>query len=153
MIPKEMYKHTQVGWWILITYVGTIFVLILVGLVAGISQFFIPFFVALIASFVILWSFLSLTVLVDNDFINIKFSLGLIRKSFKLIDIKSCTVVRNQWWYGWGIHWIPNKFWVFNISGLDAVELVMNNGKIYRIGTDEPQKLDAVIKSKSIKGR
>ena len=86
--------------------------------------------------FVCTISFFSLTVIVDNDFIRIRFGIGLIRKSIKLADVKSCTVVRNKWWYGWGIHWTP-KGLLFNISGLDAVELVMNNGKVYRIGTDK----------------
>jgi len=35
--------------------------------------------------------------------------------------------------------------WIFNVSGFDAVELIMKNGKIYRIGTDEPIKLESAI--------
>jgi len=34
---------------------------------------------------------------------------------------------------------------IFNISGFDAVEIKMKNGKIYRIGTDEPKKLEQAI--------
>ena len=36
--------------------------------------------------------------------------------------------------------------WIYNVSGFDAIELTMKNGKIYRIGTDEPEKLEAAIK-------
>jgi len=36
--------------------------------------------------------------------------------------------------------------WIFNVSGFDAIELTMKNGRIYCIGTDEPEKLEAVIK-------
>lgn len=56
--------------------------------------------------------------------------------------------------------------WIFNVSGFDAVEMRMKNpasassfaeatadkkasagkGKIYRIGTDEPAKLETAIK-------
>jgi len=35
--------------------------------------------------------------------------------------------------------------WIYNISGFDAVEIKMKNGKTYRIGTDEPQKLEQAI--------
>ena len=28
--------------------------------------------------------------------------------------------------------------WMFNVSGLDALELVLANGKRFRIGTDNP---------------
>jgi hypothetical protein len=34
---------------------------------------------------------------------------------------------------------------IFNVSGLDAVEIKMKNGKIYRIGTDEPKQLERAI--------
>jgi len=34
---------------------------------------------------------------------------------------------------------------IFNVSGFDAVEIKMKNGKIYRIGTDEPEKLKNVV--------
>jgi hypothetical protein len=36
--------------------------------------------------------------------------------------------------------------WIFNVSGFDAVEIIMRNGKIYRIGTDIPSGLEAAIK-------
>ncbi len=36
--------------------------------------------------------------------------------------------------------------WIFNVSGFDAVEIRMKRGKIYRIGTDEPEKLETAIK-------
>jgi hypothetical protein len=35
--------------------------------------------------------------------------------------------------------------WIYNVSGFDAVEITMKNGKIYRIGTDEPLKLEQAI--------
>ena len=36
--------------------------------------------------------------------------------------------------------------WIYNVSGFDAVEIIMRNGKIYRIGTNTPGKLEAAIK-------
>jgi hypothetical protein len=56
--------------------------------------------------------------------------------------------VRNRWWWGWGIRRIGRGQWLFNVSGLDAVELSMKNGKTYRIGTDEPQRLCEVVQSR-----
>jgi hypothetical protein len=35
--------------------------------------------------------------------------------------------------------------WVYNVSGFDAVEIQMRNGRIKRIGTDEPRKLEQAI--------
>lgn len=142
----EIYKHTQMGWTVIIS-MGIVISVCLGILLSN----WIGFLVAGIL-FIGIILFASLTVVVNDAFIRIRFGVGVIRKSFKLADIKSCSIVRNKWWYGWGIHWTPEGL-LFNISGLDAVQLVMNNGKVYRIGTDEPQKLDAVIKSELIKRR
>ena len=35
--------------------------------------------------------------------------------------------------------------WIYSVAGFDAVELKMKNSKIYRIGTDEAQKLEQTI--------
>jgi hypothetical protein len=46
--------------------------------------------------------------------------------------------------YGWGIRWIPGG-WLWNVSGLDGVELVLVNNRRFRVGTDEPEQLAAAI--------
>jgi len=49
-----------------------------------------------------------------------------------------------------GIRWMwPG--WLYNVSGTDAVELKMKNGKRYRIGTDVPGELAEAIRQ-AIKG-
>jgi hypothetical protein len=35
---------------------------------------------------------------------------------------------------------------MFNVSGLDAVEIEQTDGKGFRIGTDEPKRLEAAIR-------
>ncbi|MEK7656054.1 MAG: hypothetical protein AAB386_05245 [Patescibacteria group bacterium] len=35
--------------------------------------------------------------------------------------------------------------WIYNVSGFDAVEIILKNGKIYRIGTDVPKELEVAI--------
>ena len=88
--------------------------------------------------------FYSLTVEIDETRLIIKFGFGVINKKFILKNIESCHAVRNPWHYGWGIHWTP-RGWLYNISGLSAVEIQMKNGKKYRIGTDEPKRLEHAI--------
>jgi hypothetical protein len=41
--------------------------------------------------------------------------------------------------------WFWPKMWIYNVSGFDAVEIKMKDGKTYRIGTDEPEKLEQTI--------
>ena len=138
-----MYKHTQIGW----------LTLILLGigiLLTGYSGILYSNWITLSVFGVLVICiilFASLTVIVNNNSIEIKFGSGLIRKEFRFEEIESCTVVKNHWWYGWGIRKIP-KGWLFNVSGLDAVELLMRNGKVYRIGTDDPQELSKFIQKK-----
>jgi hypothetical protein len=47
-------------------------------------------------------------------------------------------MVRNQWWNGLGIR-KGAGFWLYNVAGLDAVELRLRSGEIRRLGTDDPQ--------------
>jgi len=35
--------------------------------------------------------------------------------------------------------------WMYNVWGLDAVELNLTSGKVFRIGTDEPAELLAAV--------
>jgi hypothetical protein len=89
--------------------------------------------------------FSSMTVTVGNGLLTVKFGLGIIRKKFMLSEIESCRVVKNPWYYGWGIRRIPGG-WFFGVSGLNAVEIMMKSGKRYRIGSDVPEELEAVIR-------
>lgn len=94
-------------------------------------------------------SFVSLTVTLDEKNLHIKFGYGLFRKTFTREEIATATIVRNKWYYGWGVKKLfwPNM-WIFSVSGLNAVEIVLKNGDVYRIGTDEPQQLAAAILKK-----
>jgi hypothetical protein len=91
-----------------------------------------------------LYLFGSLTVTVDTERVQLWFGPGLIRKRFDLSRILDAKAVRNPWWFGWGIRVIPDG-WLYNVSGLDAVELLMGDGRKVRIGTDEPDALLAAI--------
>ena len=88
--------------------------------------------------------FSSLTVQVDPEAVRIRFGPGPVGKRFPVAEIRSVRPVRNHWTYGWGIRLTPHG-WLFNVSGLDAVELMMGDGKRYRIGTDQPRELLTAI--------
>jgi hypothetical protein len=95
----------------------------------------------------ILASFATLTVSIDENRLRIKFGYGIFSKKFLLSEIVSVKCVKNHWYYGWGIRlWLWPTAWIYNVSGFDAVEITMRNGKIYRIGTDTPSELEAAIK-------
>ncbi len=107
----------------------------------GYQPFFIAVFIVLV---VCLFLFAVLNVRVDHEQIIIRFGIGLIRKTFPVKNIESHSVVRNPWYYGWGIRRTPHG-WLYNVSGFSAVELLMKDGKSCRIGTDDPAGLyDAI---------
>jgi hypothetical protein len=88
--------------------------------------------------------FYRLAVTVDQQTILLRFGIGLIHKRIQLSEVVAVREVRNKWIFGWGIRFIPGGM-LYNISGLDAVELTMTNGSTIRVGTDEPRRLCAVI--------
>lgn len=85
-----------------------------------------------------------LTVSVDTTEVRAVFGTRWPRRTLALGDIVSATPVRNRWYHGWGIRKVANG-WMYNVWGLDAVELELTSGKVFRIGTDEPTVLAAAI--------
>ncbi|MBD3235434.1 MAG: hypothetical protein GF330_01875 [Candidatus Eisenbacteria bacterium] len=91
-----------------------------------------------------LFLFGSLTVEVTTEAVRLWFGPGLVRRSFRLEQIRAVRAVRNKWYYGWGIRIFPGGV-LYNVSGLDAVELEMRDGRRYRIGTSHPDELVRAI--------
>ena len=141
-IMMNQYRHTQIGYLLIILYGGVVIFIGYLNVLKGFNNLFA--LAALIVLLVVLKFFSSLTVTVDDQVIKIQFGLGVFPKVFQLKDIESCAAVKNPWYYGWGIRYTP-RGWLFNVSGYSAIELQMNNGKRYRIGTDEPDRLASAI--------
>lgn len=92
--------------------------------------------------------FSSLTVVVDDDGLRWFFGPGAWNYRLARAEIESVRVVRNGWLNGFGIRMRPG-FRLYNVSGLDAVELGLKNGEIRRIGTDDPSGLAAALTRRS----
>ena len=151
------YKHTQIGYLMLVvTLVALVFFAWLQIMaraeppsVDSGTNFAVTAIMALILF--ILASFATLTTSVDENYLRIKFGYGIFARKFALNQIASVQSVKNRWYCGWGIRlWLWPSMWIFNVSGFDAVEITLKNGKLYRIGTDEPGKLEQAI-AQSIK--
>lgn len=94
--------------------------------------------------FLVAFLFHGLGVEVHAEEIRMWFGPGLIKKRIQLAEVKACREVRNTWWMGWGIRYIGSG-WLWNVSGMKAVELEFVNGQRFRIGTDEPRKISEAI--------
>ncbi|MBT5872819.1 MAG: hypothetical protein HOH43_05320 [Candidatus Latescibacteria bacterium] len=143
MGQSDPYKHRQTG--TLIIYMMSILSLVLILSIGMIEPWYytLSFIVVLVLVAII---FGSLTVEVRDEKLRFWFGPGIIRKSYDLQEITSATVVKNHWYYGWGIRLTPSG-WLYNVSGWMAVELTLVSGKSLRIGTDEPHVLVAYVQS------
>jgi hypothetical protein len=135
-----VYRHTQFG---TVTVISVVAAIALVVVIAGRTGWHpIPVVVS-IALGVSLLLFYCLTIDIDRERVRCAFGPGLISKQVPLVEIAAARAVRNKWYWGWGIRLTPSG-WMFNVSGLDAVELELVGGGRFRVGTDEP---DAVVRA------
>jgi hypothetical protein len=89
--------------------------------------------------------FSKLTIKIDGETLRACFAMGLICKKVPLAEIAVCEPIRIRWWYGWGIHLTPYG-WLYNVSGLDAVAIVLRDGRKFSLGTDDPGDLTLAIR-------
>ena len=100
---------------------------------------------ALVLVFILVF-FHSMTIRVSPQEIALAFGAGLIRKRIDVEKIESTSVVHTAWYQGWGIRKV-SKGWLYNVSGFDAVEVQLENGRRFLLGTDEPRKLQSAIEA------
>jgi hypothetical protein len=133
------YRHTQVGW-VIMAVMALVSAFVLTRLRAD----RIPTAPLLVVLAIVALVFASLTVEVDREAIRLRFGVGLVRKRIPLAEVRSWREVRNPWYAGWGIRLVPGGM-LWNVSGLDAVELDLGTGRRFRIGTDQPAALSRAI--------
>ncbi len=88
--------------------------------------------------------FSRLVVTVAEGAVTAAFGLGKPHRVVQLSDVTEASVVRNHWIRGWGVRKV-SRGWMYNVWGLDAVELELTSGKVFRIGTNEPDRLHTAI--------
>jgi len=139
------YRHTQRG-------TLTLTVLIVAAAFCGFTAWYSPDsgrwpqLVLAVMFAVMAVHFSSLTVVVDGDELQWYFGPGPWTYKLPRGDIASVEIVRNKVSNGFGIRRRPG-FRLYNVSGLDAVELRLKSGDIRRIGTDDAPGLAAALRS------
>jgi hypothetical protein len=139
------YRHTQIA--TIIIALLLIFIAFYLFLLFKIPTFHPIQLIVIVIFVTLLVLFYSLTVEIKNNTLFCQFGIGLIRRKIPLSMIQEVKEVRNPWYSGWGIHWLPGQYWLWNVSGFRAVELVFKDGKRFRIGTDEPELLSRAIEN------
>lgn len=139
-----LYHHTQTGVVIIMAFVCAIAIVIAISISAPTSLPISAYITIIAIALLCLSIFARLTVQVTPNMVETHFGFGLLSRQFSLIEIDAIKCVRNPWYYGWGIRLTPDG-WMYNVSGLDAVQLQLASGKRFRIGTDEPEQLKSAI--------
>jgi hypothetical protein len=145
------YQHTQVG--------KIILAIVILSLVASILSITVEDFstyapdwmdttnwdvigiVIVTFVYIILLNMALLTIRVDKTNVSWHFGFGFPRNSLAIADIETVKAVRNKWWYGFGIRRVFSGATIYNVEGLDAVELTTSEGKKIRLGSDDPKRL------------
>ena len=135
------YAHTQVGYFLIVAYALVVVALGVLAATTSLRPFAV---VGLVAIAVALALFCKLRITLDEHFLELRFGVGLFRKRIRIDEVVACRVVRNPWYYGWGIRYTP-RGWSYSVSGLSAVELDLRNGRHCRVGTDAPEALSQAL--------
>ena len=146
-IFMETKKYTQFGTFSVIVLCSALIFCVVIMIFAGFSGSAPTVAVGfvIITLLLCLLIFYKLTVTIDDTYLRFSMGIGLVSKKYLISDIESCRPVSNSIIYGVGIRKIP-KGWLFNVSGIKAVEIKLKNSKsIVRIGTDRPDEIAETI--------
>ena len=143
---NEPYRHTQIGWSLIAIVVAVGLLELTIVALSTVSTLAITLAGATAAIFaVLLVMFATLTVLVDDKALHLWFGVGLLRRVVPLGDVVAARSMRIPWWTGWGVRAVSHG-WLYRVGGRDAVELELDNGRVVRVGSDEPAALLAAVK-------
>jgi hypothetical protein len=144
MIAMRHYQHKQIGWVNIWLSGGTAVVVALALFASGFTLLAV-WLLPLLAIPALLMG--SLTVSVTDEYLDARFGPGPINVRVPLSSVRSCQRVRNPWYYGYGIRMIPGGR-LYNVSGGDAIELMLDSGRSVRVGTDDPEGLAAALQQR-----
>lgn len=140
------YRENQVGWVVIIAVAVALALLSYSFLThAGTKPMTIVSLLMVSGILIIVLALMyGMRTIVGDGKVVVSFGIGLINRSIDVNQIKSISIVKNPWYYGWGIRMLPDG-WLYNISGADAVELQLKTGRVVRIGSRDTKRLAEAI--------
>ena len=142
------YRRTQFGWVLVLGLAIPAAILVAVALAGG---NWTPL-IGLIPILVVIPLFGWLAVSLDDDAVVVRFGIGVITYRIPLSGIVTTEVVHNPWTWGWGVRIIPGGR-LYNVSGLRGVEFALADGSRVRVGTNDPEGLQAAVRDVVPPGR
>jgi len=140
---KETQQGGIIGLSLLIFILIVVFAFVFKGEIKEFSD--MGFYLVVLSLLFVFALFSNFKTKIEDDKIVLKFGIGIFKRNIPLSSISSVEVVRNKWYYGWGIRFY-GKGWLWNYKGLDAVELHFKNKKAtFRIGSGKAEELKATL--------
>ncbi|MGA9600202.1 MAG: hypothetical protein WBS22_08115 [Methylocystis sp.] len=133
---RSLYRHRQIGWTIIIV----LGLAALFAAAAGLATLRPTLLLVVAVTLLTGLLFSSLTIEVTANELVWFFGPGFLKRRVARSEIAKVELSRNKWWWGWGVHLTPHG-WLYNVDGLEAVEITQKDGTSFRLGTDEPQAL------------
>lgn len=96
---------------------------------------------------VVAWLFSSLTIEVNEHELVSWFGPGFWHVHASLERIVAVERTTSSGLEGWGIR-VTTRGMLYNVSGRDAVEIRLDDGRRFRLGTDDPDGLVAAVRSR-----
>lgn len=146
------YRHTQFGPPFL--RFGVLAFLIGIGVISAVAGSWPGVAVVAVTGLIVgaaMFVFSRFTVEATDEALIASFGWGWPRRVLRWDEASAVRIVRNSWWYGFGIRWFPGGT-LWNVWGLDAVEFDLVKGSKLRIGTDEPERLLAALSDRAAVG-
>lgn len=143
----ETKKFTQFGTFYVIVMLPIFIFSLIMLFMKGFDNFVMGavFSILAVSLLICLLIFYKITIYINETYISFKLGIGLVSKKYLIADIKSCKPVKNEPLFGIGIKIIPNGM-LYNVSGLQAIELTFKNRKSkIRIGTNQPEEIASTI--------
>ena len=140
-------KYTQFGTLMVIIFVPIIIFSIIMIFTEGLqdTSALVAYSIVSLSMIAAMLFFYKLTIEIDDAFISFKLGIGWFGRKYRIDNLISCKPVKNSIWYGMGARLLPNG-WLFNVSGLKAIELSFKNKKsIIRIGTNKPEEIAEIV--------
>jgi hypothetical protein len=132
----DMYRHTQVGRVVLGLDLAIALLLGIPGVIARQPSMLIGAGVAVL----VLGLFSTLTIAVRDGALRFHFGPGIWGKTIPLNQIADAEVASSSWYEGIGIRFTTRGM-LYNVAAGPAVELRLQSGRRFRLGTDEPAAL------------
>ena len=139
------YEHTQIGYLTICALFGAAAFVAITGIVAPADRHGLLISAMIEVTLLICAIvFTKLTIKIDDKTLRALLGVGVIRKRVPMAETAGCEPIRIRWWYGWGIHLTPYG-WLYNVSGLDAVAISLQDRRKFALGTDDPHGLTTAI--------